>query len=135
MSLLAFIASLSLVMGLICPAAQPVAMATSHLSHYHLQQQDNPKYKLHEAATLSGIQVKPNPKTGTYLLAFDQLLTETGWLQVKNTAGKVLFARSLQPARGGMAQILDIGRLSPGLYSIEVKTAATTFWKKIRIRK
>jgi hypothetical protein len=97
--------------------------------------QDNPKYKFHEAATLSGIQVRPNKKTGTFLLTFDQLLTETGWLQVKNTAGKVLFSRTIQPARGGMAQILDIGRLNPGLYSIEVKTVATTFWKKIRIRK
>ncbi|KAA5547858.1 T9SS type A sorting domain-containing protein [Adhaeribacter rhizoryzae] len=100
-----------------------------------LSNKDNPKYKFHEAATLSGIEVKPNRKTGTFLLIFDQLLTEKGILQVKNTAGQVMFASTFLPALGGSTQTMDIGRLNPGLYSIEVKTSETTFWKKVRIRK
>ena len=96
---------------------------------------DNPKYKFHEASTLSGIVVQPNKNTGTFLLKFDQLLTETGILQVKNTAGKVLYASTLLPASERSTHTMDIGRLNPGVYSIEVKTAETTFWKKVRIRK
>ncbi|GEO04612.1 hypothetical protein AAE02nite_22760 [Adhaeribacter aerolatus] len=96
---------------------------------------DNPKYRFHEASTLSGIKVQPNKKTGTFQLQFDQLLTETGFLQVKNTAGKVLYASSILPAAAGMTHTLDIGKLNPGLYSIEVKTSDATFWKKIRIRR
>ena len=96
---------------------------------------DNPKYKFHEASTLSGIEVQQNKKTGNFLLKFDQLLTETGFLQVKNTAGKVLYASTISPAPAKSSHSMDIGRLNPGLYYIEVKTSETTFWKKVRIRK
>jgi hypothetical protein len=96
---------------------------------------DKPKYMFHEASTLSGIDVQPNKQTGTFLLKFDQLLPETGFLQVKNTAGKVLFASTILPAKERTSHSMDIGKLTPGVYSIEVKTSDATFWKKVRIRK
>ncbi|MDB5263836.1 MAG: hypothetical protein JWQ14_3119 [Adhaeribacter sp.] len=41
---------------------------------------ESSKYKYHEASTLSGIMVQENKKTGTFLLKFDQLLNQTGFL-------------------------------------------------------
>jgi hypothetical protein len=100
-----------------------------------VSKKDNPKYRFHEASTLSGIKVQPNKNTGTFQLLFDQLLTETGYVQVKNTAGKVLYASSISPSIAGNTQTMNIGKLNPGLYSIEVKTGEATFWKKIRIHR
>jgi hypothetical protein len=42
--------------------------------------QHNPKYKYHEASTLSGIDLKADKKTKKFTLKFDQHLSETGIL-------------------------------------------------------
>jgi hypothetical protein len=94
-----------------------------------------PKYNFHEASSLSGITLQPDKNSGHLILRFDQQLNETGTLSVKNTAGKVLYSSLLQPEKVRTARTMNIGKLIPGLYSIEVKTAQTTFWKKIRVRK
>jgi hypothetical protein len=99
------------------------------------QQQDDPKYKYDEASTLSGIDLKPDKKSKTFTLQFDQRLYETGILEIKNTANKVLFTRVLAANSEPLTRTYQVGALKPGLYSIEVKTADTTFWKKVRIRK
>lgn len=93
------------------------------------------RFKYYEAASLSGINLKPNKNTGTFILQFDQHLTEPGQLEVKNMAGKILYASILEANKESVTRTLDVGRLSPGIYSIEVKTPDTTFWKKVRIRK
>lgn len=97
------------------------------------QQQDDPKYKYHEAATLSGIDLQANKKTKNFILKFDQHLTETGILEVKNAADKVLFTRVLAANPEPLTRSYEIGQLKPGLYSIQVKTSDTTFWKKVKI--
>lgn len=97
------------------------------------QQQDDPKYKFHEASTLSGIDLQANKKTKTFTLKFDQHLSETGILEVKNAADKVLFTRVLAANTQPQTRAYELGPLKPGLYSIEVKTSDTTFWKKVRI--
>ena len=93
------------------------------------------KYNFHEASSLSGIALRPDRSTGNILLLFDQRLTEPGTLLVKNTAGKVLYTNVLQPEKERRTHTMNIGKLTPGIYSIEVKTAETTFWKKVRVRK
>lgn len=97
------------------------------------QQQDDPKYKYHEASTLSGIDLQANKKTKNFILKFDQHLTETGILEVKNAADKVLFTRVLAANNEPLTRSYEIGQLKPGLYSIQVKTSDTTFWKKVKI--
>ncbi len=97
---------------------------------------DDPnKYKFYNAATLSGIDLKQDKNSGNFLLNFDQQLTETGTVSVKNSAGKVLFTNLLAPNTEHQTRTMDVGKLSAGIYAIEVKTSDTTFWKKVRIRK
>jgi hypothetical protein len=104
------------------PAGKTATTAYSH------------KYKFDQASTLSGITLQPEKSSGTVLLKFDQLLTEPGTLLVKNSSGKVLYTNLLQPETERKTHTMNIGKLLPGLYSIEVKTAETTFWKKVRVR-
>jgi len=99
------------------------------------QNNPKPKYTYHEASTLSGIDIRPDKRTGTFILKFDQNLTELGVLHVINNAGKVVFAKSLEPTTGTYSHTMNVGRLNPGFYNIEVKTSDTTFWKKVRIKK
>lgn len=97
------------------------------------QQQDDPKYKYHEASSLSGIDLQANKKTKSFILKFDQHLSETGILEIKNAANKVLFTRVLAANPEPLTRTYELGQLKPGLYSIEVKTPDTTFWKKVKI--
>ena len=99
------------------------------------QHAPKPKYKYHEASTLSGINIQPDKKNGTFILKFDQYLTELGVLHVINNSGKVVYAKSLEPTKESATHTMNVGRLNPGIYSIEVKTSDTTFWKKVRIKK
>ena len=101
--------------------------------HKAKQQQDDPKYKYHEASTLSGIDLQADKKTKSFTLKFDQHLTETGILEVKNAADKVLFTRVLAANSQPLTRTYELGQLKPGLYSIAVKTSDTTFWKKVKI--
>lgn len=97
--------------------------------------QDNPKYKYHEASTLSGIALRADKKTKKFTLTFDQQLTETGILEIKNAADEILFTRVLAANSQPLTRTYEIGQLKPGIYSIEVKTSDTTFWKKVKISK
>ena len=119
--------------------AQPTLLAKSKKNQKEIKNKTNPdprpKYNFHEATTLSGITLQPDKSTGNVTLRFDQPLNETGTLSVKNTAGKVLYSNLLQPEKERVTHTMNIGKLTPGLYSIEVKTAQTTFWKKIRVRR
>ena len=99
------------------------------------QPEPKSKFKYHEASTLSGIMLQPNRRTGTFTLKFDQQLTEPGKLEVKNSAGKVFYSGILEASKAFISRTLDIGKLYPGLYLIEVKTADTTFWKQVRVRR
>jgi hypothetical protein len=99
------------------------------------QQQDSPKYKYYEASTLSGIDLQADKKTKTFTLKFDQHLSETGILEIKNTANQILFTRVLAANAEPLTRTYEVGQLRPGIYSIEVKTADTTFWKKVKIKR
>jgi hypothetical protein len=97
------------------------------------QQQDDPKFKYHQASSLSGIDLQADKKTKTFTLTFDQHLSETGILEIKNPANKILFTRVLTANAEPLTRSYEVGQLKPGIYSIEVKTSDTTFWKKVRI--
>jgi hypothetical protein len=85
--------------------------------------------------TLSGISLFPNSKTGNFSLRFSQTLKDTANMELKNNAGKVLYALALTPEEAPMAKPVDVGKLNAGIYLIEVKSANTVYWKKVRIRK
>jgi hypothetical protein len=97
------------------------------------QQQDDPTYKYYEASSLSGIDLQADKKTKAFILTFDQHLSGTGLLEIKNAAHKILFSRVLAPNTGPLTRHYEVGPLKPGIYSIEVKTTDTTFWKKVKI--
>src|SRR5688572_21744476 len=52
--------------------------------------------------TLSGINLFPNRKTGSFSLRFSQALKDTANMELKNNAGKVLYALALTPEEAPM---------------------------------
>jgi hypothetical protein len=85
--------------------------------------------------SLSGINLFPDRKTGNFRLRFTQNLKDSANLELKNAAGQVLFAKALSASESYTGKPMEIGQLNAGTYLIEVKSANTTYWKKVRIRK
>lgn len=82
--------------------------------------------------TLSGIHLQPAAK-GTFQLDFSQELDENATLEIKNTAGKVVFKKPISIAANKAAWSYNVGKLRPDTYLIEVKTSDTTYWTKFKI--
>ena len=85
--------------------------------------------------SLSGINLFPDKKTGNFRLRFSKNLKDSANLELKNDAGQVLFAKALSASESYTGKPMEIGQLESGIYLIEVKSANTTYWKKVRIRK
>lgn len=85
--------------------------------------------------SLSGINLFPDRKTGNFRIRFTQNLKDSANLELKNDAGQVLFAKALSASESYTGKPMEIGSLNAGIYLIEVKSANTTYWKKVRIRK
>lgn len=85
--------------------------------------------------SLSGIHLFPDRKTGNFRLRFTQNLKDSANLELKNNAGQVLFAKALSASESYTGKPMELGQLDAGLYLIEVKSANTVYWKKVRIRK
>ena len=85
--------------------------------------------------SLSGINLFPDRKTGNFRLRFTQNLKDSANLELKNDAGQILFAKALSAAESYTGKPMELGQLESGIYLIEVKSANTTYWKKVRIRK
>ncbi len=84
--------------------------------------------------TLSGINLTPT-RHGTYQLDFSQELEEDAMLQVKNTAGKVVFQKPVRKEANRSSWRYQLGRLRADTYLIEVKTSDTTYWTKFKVGK
>ncbi|RIJ42363.1 hypothetical protein [Pontibacter oryzae] len=89
--------------------------------------------QLGEKETLSGINLVPG-RNGTYQLDFSQQLEEDATLQVKNTAGRLVYQKPLEAGRNRSAWRYQLGKLKPDTYLIEVKTSDTTYWTKFRVK-
>ena len=85
--------------------------------------------------SLSSINLFPDKKTGNFRLRFTQNLKDSANLELKNNAGQILFAKALSASESYTGKPMEIGQLESGIYLIEVKSANTTYWKKVRIRK
>lgn len=89
-----------------------------------------------ELKTLSGIDLKPDLKNGTFTLSFDQQLSGTGNLTLTDAKGRVLHAEPLLPAPDStVSRRINVGKLKAGLYQIEVKADNILYWKKVRVRR
>ncbi|WP_345168506.1 T9SS type A sorting domain-containing protein [Nibribacter koreensis] len=85
--------------------------------------------------TLSGIDLyEEKGKSKDFMLSFQQNLVEDGVLTVANSAGKVLFTKSLTAGDHTLAPPMNLGALRNGVYLVEVKTGNTIYWKKLRIK-
>jgi hypothetical protein len=82
--------------------------------------------------TLSGINLKP-AKKGTFQLSFDQKLKENAVLEIKNTAGKLVYQKPVSLAKNTTLWTYNVGKLQPDTYLIEVKTSDTTYWTKFKV--
>jgi hypothetical protein len=82
---------------------------------------------------LSGIDLIPNRSTGTFTLELSQELEEPATVKMSNAKKKVVYTSSLAPQGNESVKHLDVGKLSAGVYLVEVKTSNTTYWKKVRV--
>ena len=82
--------------------------------------------------TLSGIFLNPTKK-GTFVLDFNQVLTENARLEVKNKAGKMVYKKPVSVAKKETAWRFDLGKLRPDTYQEEVITPDTTYWTKFKV--
>lgn len=88
--------------------------------------------KHHE--TLSGIHLYP-VKKGSFELNFNQELKENAVLEIKNTAGKLVFQKPVSISEKQTSWRYNVGKLKPDLYLIEIKTSDTTYWTKFKVKK
>ncbi len=84
--------------------------------------------------TLSGINMTPAGK-GTFQLDFSQALDEDAMLEIKNSAGKMVYQKPVSVENNRSAWRYNLGRLKPDTYLIEVKTSDTTYWTKFKVGK
>jgi len=82
--------------------------------------------------TLSGINLNP-AKKGTFQLDFEQALKEDAVLEIKNTAGKLVYQAPVSINDNKQAWKFNVGKLKPDTYLIEVKTSDTTYWTRFKI--
>ncbi len=82
--------------------------------------------------TLSGINLQPGKK-GTFELNFQQDLNEDAELQIKNTAGKIVYKAPVSAAANKQAWKFNVGRLRADTYLVQVKTSDTTYWTRFKI--
>ncbi|PVY37922.1 hypothetical protein [Pontibacter virosus] len=82
--------------------------------------------------TLSGIFLN-STKKGTFVLDFNQVLTENARLEVKNKAGKIVYKKPVSVAKKETAWRFDLGKLRPDTYQVEVITPDTTYWTKFKV--
>lgn len=82
--------------------------------------------------TLSGIFLNPTKK-GTFVLDFNQVLTENARLEVKNKAGRLVYKKPVSVAKKETAWRFDLGKLRPDTYQVEVITPDTTYWTKFKV--
>ena len=82
--------------------------------------------------TLSGIFLNPTKK-GTFVLDFNQVLTENARLEVKNRAGRIVYKKPVSVAKKETAWRFDLGKLRPDTYQVEVITPDTTYWTKFKV--
>ncbi|MCX2740352.1 hypothetical protein [Pontibacter anaerobius] len=83
--------------------------------------------------TLSGIHMTTTKK-GTFQLDFSQKLDENALLEVKDSAGKLVYQKPVSVKGNRSAWRYQLGKLKPDTYLIEVKTSDTTYWTKFKIR-
>jgi hypothetical protein len=83
--------------------------------------------------TLSGIDVFPDPNTGTIFLSFTQQFTKPGTLVMTDYKNKPIYTTELDPTNNTGAPV-DLGRIPAGTYLVEAKTGNYVYWKKVRIK-
>ncbi|SHJ83326.1 Por secretion system C-terminal sorting domain-containing protein [Hymenobacter daecheongensis DSM 21074] len=83
--------------------------------------------------TLSGIDVFPDPNSGTIFLSFTQQFTKPGTLVMTDYKNKAIYSTALDPANN-TGQPVDLGRIPAGTYMVEAKTGNYVYWKKVRIK-
>lgn len=85
--------------------------------------------------TLSGIDLYPLKKTeNVFMLSFQQEMAEEGVLRFSNAQGKLLFSKPVSAGDHTLDRPINLGKLSSGIYLVEVKTPTTVYWKKLRVR-
>lgn len=126
--------ALILAAGLPLMAALSAAAQTKRLSKQELEhilvaaEEDSTEAK----QTLSGINLRPT-KQGSFQLDFSQELDEDAMLQIRNTAGKLVYQKPVSIAGNRSAWRYNVGKLKPDTYLVEVKTSDTTYWTKFRV--
>ncbi|KUG09507.1 reprolysin-like metallopeptidase [Solirubrum puertoriconensis] len=70
---------------------------------------------------LQGVSVYPNPSTGRFELNVDNSLRGTMQVRVTDAVGRTVLAEQLTKGAGQLRHTLDLGKLSQGVYHLQVE--------------
>ncbi len=83
--------------------------------------------------SLSGLDLIPNRRTGTFGVRVNHRLTQPATLRLIDVkTSRYLKTEFLQPSTAA-TRAVQVGKLAPGEYKMEVVMPDTTYWKTVRV--
>ena len=82
---------------------------------------------------MNTVSVYPNPVNSQLTISFAQTLVQTATIRVVNILGQTIQTELIQSPSAGTLHTIDMNRLNPGLYIIEIEQPSGT--KQVRVMK
>lgn len=83
--------------------------------------------------SLSGLDLIPNRRTGTFGIRINHRLTQPATLRLINTQTSQFVKTELLEPSPAPSRAVQVGRLASGEYKMEVVMTDTTYWKTVRV--
>lgn len=87
------------------------------------------------AESLSGLDLIPNRKTGTFGIRLNHRFSQPATLRLIDTRTSRILKTELLAPSAAPTRAVQVGRLLPGEYKMEVVLPDTVYWKTVRISK
>jgi len=86
------------------------------------------------ATAAEGLNVYPNPSTGTFTLVYNQVVNGNLTIRIMDVQGKVVAAETLVNFAGTYNNVFDLGSFDKGIYLIEVTGSQNQAHKKVVVQ-
>jgi hypothetical protein len=87
------------------------------------------------AESLSGLDLIPNRRTGTFGIRINHRISQPATLRLIDTQTSRFIKTELLEPSAARTRAVQVGRLTPGEYKMEVVMTDTTYWKTVRVSK
>jgi hypothetical protein len=109
---------------------------TNNILTQGFQQPEDFSVSIIENEVLSGeLVIFPNPTNGQFSLIFNSDGSQTNSVKIYNLVGQIVFAKTLECAKGTNTHTFDISHQSQGIYLLELTTTDNKGKKNISVEK